>query len=99
MEGHVFPSTSHSKDKVTTSLFRSKSAVAAFKNMIMTYLQQGGPQIQVNVVTPEELADAKMHPDKHRNLVVRVAGFCEYFVNLDDKMQNEIISRTSYETI
>ena len=64
----------------------------------MTYLERGGPQIQINFVKPEELIEAKKNPYAYRNLVVRIAGFCEYFIYLDDKMQDEIISRTAYST-
>jgi formate C-acetyltransferase len=84
--------------KVTASIFSTKGGIAALKSLLKTYLQQGGPQIQVNFVTPEDLLDAKENPYAHRDLVVRIAGFCEYFIYLDDKMQNEIISRTAYET-
>ncbi|MDR2530814.1 MAG: pyruvate formate lyase, partial [Oscillospiraceae bacterium] len=84
--------------KVTSSIFSTKGGVAALKSMLNTYLQQGGPQIQVNFVKPDDLLDAKSNPYAHRDLVVRIAGFCEYFIYLDDKMQNEIISRTQYET-
>jgi len=85
--------------KVTASLFSTKGGVAALKSLLKTYLGQGGPQIQINFVTPEELLDAKVNPHAHRNLVVRIAGFCEYFIYLDDKMQDEIISRTAYATV
>ncbi|MDR0819261.1 MAG: hypothetical protein LBN43_06795 [Oscillospiraceae bacterium] len=83
--------------KVTASIFSTKGGIAALKSMLKTYLAQGGPQIQINFVTPADLLDAKENPYKHRDLVVRIAGFCEYFIYLDDKMQNEIISRTAYE--
>ncbi|MGI6576865.1 MAG: pyruvate formate lyase family protein [Eubacteriales bacterium] len=85
--------------KVTASLFSTKGGIAALKSLLMTYLEQGGPQIQINFVKPEELIDAKVNPYAHRNLVVRIAGFCEYFIYLDDKMQDEIISRTAYATV
>jgi formate C-acetyltransferase len=48
----------------------------------------------VNVVTDADLRDARDHPDEHADLIVRVAGFCEYFVTLEEALQNEIISRT-----
>ncbi|MGI6039850.1 MAG: pyruvate formate lyase [Clostridiales bacterium] len=84
--------------KVTASLFSTKGGVAALKSLLMTYLERGGPQIQINFVKPEELIEAKKNPYAYRNLVVRIAGFCEYFIYLDDKMQDEIISRTAYST-
>ena len=70
----------------------AKNLCALFK----TYFNGGGQQIQVNVVNRETLEEAKEHPDRHRNLAVRVAGFSETFVKLDAKLQDEIIARTEY---
>ena len=56
-----------------------------------------GPQLQVNFVNAEDLIAAQKEPEKHRDLVVRIAGYCEYFVNLDRKLQGEIIARTMHE--
>ncbi len=54
----------------------------------------GGEQYTVTVVSPEELLDAKEHPENHRNLIVRVGGYSDYFVNLEDKLQDNVIERT-----
>ena len=54
----------------------------------------GGMHIQFNILTPEKLKDAQQNPDRHRNLVVRVAGYSAFFVELDKDIQDEIISRT-----
>jgi len=83
--------------KISPSLLNSKSGEAAFKNLIKTFLKNGGPQVQVNFVRQEDLIDAQKNPNKHRDIVVRIAGFCEYFVNLDFHQQNEIIMRTEHE--
>ncbi|MCL2058989.1 MAG: pyruvate formate lyase [Oscillospiraceae bacterium] len=83
--------------KINPSLFNTKSGNEAFSRMIRTYLRNGGPQIQVNFVRTEDLIDAQQNPDKHRDIVVRIAGFCEFFVNLDFNQQNEIIKRTEHE--
>ena len=53
-----------------------------------------GMELQINVVNEETLRDAKAHPERHRNLVVRVGGYSDYFVTLSEKLQDEIISRT-----
>jgi len=53
-----------------------------------------GMELQINVVNEETLLDAKAHPERHRNLVVRVGGYSDYFVTLSEKLQDEIISRT-----
>jgi formate C-acetyltransferase len=83
--------------KLTPSVFSSGNGTAALKTVIKAYLNRGGPQIQLNFVRREDLLEAQQDPQKYRNLVVRIAGFCEYFVNLDFSQQNEIIKRTEHE--
>ena len=83
--------------KLTPSLLRGDYGHKALKSLIKTYLSLGGPQIQVNVVGRETLLDAQIHPERNRNLVVRVAGFCSNFTMLDRALQDEIISRTSHD--
>jgi len=55
------------------------------------------PTLQPNVVSPEELLDAKANPDKHRDLIVRICGLSAYFVALTPRVQDEIIARNLYE--
>ncbi|MFO8008505.1 MAG: pyruvate formate lyase family protein [Candidatus Brocadiia bacterium] len=82
--------------KFSASLLAGAEGSAALKSLIKTYLELGGAQMQVNFVDQAVLQDARAHPDRHRNLVVRVAGFSEYFTNLDRALQDEIISRASH---
>ena len=65
--------------------------------LIRTYFTLGGHHIQFNVVDTKTLRDAQEHPDEYRNLLVRVAGYSDYFVDLDLEHQEEIISRTEQE--
>jgi pyruvate-formate lyase len=65
------------------------------KSLLLTYLAKGGMQIQVNLIDQETLRKAQRAPEQYRNVIVRVAGYCEYFTNLDRKLQDEIIRRTS----
>ncbi|MEA4970547.1 MAG: pyruvate formate lyase family protein [Candidatus Pelethousia sp.] len=83
--------------KVNPSLFRDKAGTQALTHLLQTYIERGGPQIQVNFVSLEDLKAAQENPAEHRNLVVRIAGYCEYFVNLDVNQQQEIINRTEHE--
>ena len=62
--------------------------------LIEGYFEQGGMQVQINVLDPQELLDAKLHPEHHRNLLVRISGYSAYFVDLTPAMQDEIIART-----
>ena len=58
------------------------------------FFSQGGMQMQCNVLDPEVLEDARLHPGKYPGLVVRVAGYCAYFDDLPVAVKDEIISRT-----
>lgn len=63
-------------------------------SLVKGYMDKGGSHVQFNCVSSETLKDAQMHPDKYRDLVVRVAGFSAYFTNLDKGVQDEIVKRT-----
>ena len=63
--------------------------------LIRSYFVDGnGRHIQFNVVDRAKLLDAQKHPENYRNLVVRIAGYSALWVELDEKIQNEIIART-----
>lgn len=63
-------------------------------DLIRAYFSIGGMHIQFNILSPEKLLDAQKQPEKYRSLVVRVAGYSAFFVELDKDIQDEIISRT-----
>jgi len=63
--------------------------------LIRTYFEQGGSHVMVNVVDAETLRDAQDHPEKHRDLMVRISGLSAYFVTLPSHLQDDIIQRTS----
>ena len=65
--------------------------------MIYAYLNNGGKHIQFNVVDNETLKAAQEDPKKYRDLVVRVAGYSCYFVQLTRAMQDEVIERTQQQ--
>ncbi len=62
--------------------------------LIRTYFRLDGHHIQFNVVDAETLREAQKHPEQNRDLIVRVAGYSDYFVDLGRDLQNEIIART-----
>lgn len=64
--------------------------------MLNVYFQKGGQELQVNVVDSAAMRAAQKDPSQYRDLVVRVAGFSEFFVNLTPEMQEEIIARTEH---
>jgi len=67
-----------------------------FVNFIKSYFDQGGYHIQFNIVDSEMLIDAQKHPENYRDLIVRVAGFSGYWVELAKPIQDELIARTEY---
>lgn len=70
---------------------------AAQVDLMRTYFAQGGYQMQVNLVSREDLLAARKNPADYADLIVRVGGFSDYFVRLSDKLQEEIIARTEHE--
>ncbi len=66
-------------------------------SLIRTYFAMGGHHIQFNVVDTDTLLDAQKHPDDYRDLLVRVAGYSDYFNDMTEQLQNEIIARTQNE--
>ena len=83
--------------KFSTSVLRTEGDLAALRGVIETFLRRGGFEIQVNVVGREELLEAKRRPELFPDLLVRVAGYSDYFVHLNEKMQDEVIARTEHE--
>ena len=62
--------------------------------LMQTYFDMGGMELQINIISTDTLKDAQQNPDKHKDLVVRVAGFSAYFVELHETGQNDLIRRT-----
>lgn len=65
--------------------------------LIRAYFDKGGTQVQFNMLNSTILRDAQQHPDKYRDLIVRVSGYSAEFTGLSEIAQNEIISRTEYD--
>ncbi|UCG83178.1 MAG: formate C-acetyltransferase/glycerol dehydratase family glycyl radical enzyme [Dehalococcoidia bacterium] len=75
---------------------RGEQGTHIFSSLVRTYFELGGMHLQVNVVDSETLLDAQEHPEKHRGLTVRVAGYSAYFNDLTREVQDEVISRTEH---
>ena len=67
-------------------------------SLVKTFFDLGGWHVQFNVVDTEMLKDAQLHPESYRNLIVRVAGFSAYWVELSRQVQDEIIDRTEFSS-
>jgi formate C-acetyltransferase len=68
-------------------------------SLIRTYFKFGGHHIQFNIVDTATLHDAQKHPEEYRDLLVRVAGYSDYFNDMTEQLQNEIIARTENEDL
>ena len=83
--------------KVHPTAIRTDSDLMKLGSMIKTYLTHGGKHVQFNVVDREEMEDAKVHPDDHSELIVRVAGYSAYFTRLPVSIQDEVINRSEQQ--
>ena len=76
------------------SLFRRDEDLRKLISLIRTYFNMGGHHIQFNIVDTQTLLDAQEHPEDYKDLLVRVAGYSDYFNDMTEQLQNEIIART-----
>jgi formate C-acetyltransferase len=67
-------------------------------SLIKTYFQLGGMHLQLNAISPDILKDAQIHPERHKELMVRVSGFSAKFIDLGEDLQKELIERCTYLT-
>ena len=82
--------------KFSPNTLKTDSDMEKLAALISTYLNNGGKHVQFNVVARETLEDARKDPAAHRDLVVRIAGYSAYFVQLNASMQQEVIDRTEH---
>ncbi|MHA1998740.1 MAG: pyruvate formate lyase family protein [Promethearchaeota archaeon] len=81
---------------IDSALFQGTGGITNLASIFKTFLTTGGMQLQPNVISRETLLDAYEHPEKHRYLMVRIAGYCAYFYELSDELKKIIINRTCY---
>ena len=82
--------------KFSKKTFTERSA-GNIRNLIHTYLERGGFEMQINVVDRVTLLLAQEKPEEYRDLVVRIGGYSDYFVKLSPEMQAEVLARTAHE--
>ncbi|HEX7976865.1 MAG TPA: trans-4-hydroxy-L-proline dehydratase [Anaerolineales bacterium] len=83
--------------KFTPQLLQDDAGLDRLVQLIRTYFKLDGHHIQFNVVDAATLRAAKQHPEQHRDLIVRVAGYSDYFCDLSEALQDEIIARTEHQ--
>ncbi len=67
--------------------------------LIKTFMLRNGWHVQFNIHSRAELIDAQAHPEKHKNLLVRVGGYSAYFIDLPRELQSEIVRRSMHDEI
>jgi len=83
--------------KFAPGLFRQAKGLENLVHLVRAYFRLDGHHIQFNVVDAATLREAQRQPDKHRDLIVRVAGYSDYFCDLGQALQDEIIARTEHQ--
>lgn len=94
---HVLTGGTLLNQKFTPQLLKDEKGLDNLVNLIRTYFKLDGHHIQFNVVDAKTLREAQAHPDQHRDLIVRVAGYSDYFCDLSEALQEEIIARTEHD--
>ncbi|HEY6950824.1 MAG TPA: pyruvate formate lyase family protein, partial [Bacteroidota bacterium] len=84
--------------KFTPSLLATEKGIDNLVHLIRSYFTLGGHHIQFNVIDARTLREAQAHPDQYRDLIVRVAGYSDYFCDLGKSLQDEIITRTEHQS-
>jgi len=80
-------------------LLKREEDMKKLASLIRTYFKFGGHHIQFNIVDTATLHDAQLHPEEYRDLLVRVAGYSDYFNDMTEQLQNEIIARTENDEV
>ena len=83
--------------KFSPQLLENEKGIGNLAHLVRSYFTLGGHHIQFNVVNAQTLRDAQAHPDQYRDLIVRVAGYSDYFCDLGKTLQDEIIARTEHQ--
>jgi formate C-acetyltransferase len=82
--------------KFTPDLLKDQKGINALVSLIRSYFKLDGHHVQFNVVDAETLKEAQKRPQDYSDLIVRVAGYSDYFCHLNEQLQNEIIARTQH---
>jgi pyruvate-formate lyase len=82
--------------KFSASILGSSESIDKLAAYTNAFMANGGSHIQYNMVDTNELRDAKIHPDNHRDLIVRIGGFSAYFTQLSSDIQDDVINRSEH---
>jgi formate C-acetyltransferase len=84
--------------KFNPSLVSGDEGIEHLAQLVRGYFKMDGHHVQFNIVSADTLREAQQKPTDHRDLIVRVAGYSDYFCDLSDELQEEIITRTEHDT-
>ncbi len=79
-----------------SSTFSGEDGIKKVAALVKAFVELGGHQLQLNAVNTEKMLEAQQHPERHRQLVVRIWGWSAYFVELDEEYQNHVLKRQQY---
>jgi len=96
---HSMSQNSQLNIKIHPSAIQGREGAKKLIEMVRAYMRKGGFHVQFNVVDSKVLKDAQQNPQNYRDLMVRVAGFTQYWVEIGKQVQDELIARTEYECI
>ncbi|MBU5292831.1 glycyl radical protein [Anaerosalibacter bizertensis] len=91
---HVITGGTLLNQKFTPSVVQGEEGLDNLAHLVRSYFKMDGHHIQFNIISKETLIEAQNKPEEYKNLIVRVAGYSDYFGNLDKVLQDEIIERT-----
>jgi pyruvate-formate lyase len=85
--------------KFTPQLLKDDTGLDKLVQLVRTFFKLDGHHVQFNVVDGATLRAAKENPEAYRDLIVRVAGYSDYFCDLSEELQEEIIARTEHRSL
>jgi len=85
--------------KFAPQFLADEEGIEKVTRLVRSYFSLDGHHIQMNVVNADTLRAAQQEPEQYRDLIVRVAGYSDYFCDLNTDLQNEIINRTEHESV
>jgi formate C-acetyltransferase len=94
---YLAPGTLVVNARFTKDFFNTDEGRAKMKDLVRTYFEMGGMQLQINVIDQQVLRDAIAHPEKYDGLIIRVGGYSEYFNRLSPALKQTVLQRTEHE--
>ncbi len=85
--------------KFSKSVLNTPEKIDNLAALVKAFMLRDGWHVQFNIHSRAELIDAQKHPEKHKNLLVRVGGYSAYFIDLPHELQAEIVQRSMHDSV